>query len=131
VQGIFDDENDDAADTGLADDGGVPEEPVVLSSYTPPTQGEVIRQTGLAWSAGIAFGGAIIVMSLLGWFADLVFGSAPWGIVGGVILGSIIGFLQFFRISSQIFKKDDSVPAEHPLMSSAEHTEVRRDRFDG
>jgi F0F1-type ATP synthase assembly protein I len=46
-------------------------------------------------------------MLILGWFADLLLGSSPWGIVGGIILGAAIGFLQFFRITSQIFKNKD------------------------
>jgi F0F1-type ATP synthase assembly protein I len=33
-----------------------------------------------------------------------VLGSSPWGIVAGIVLGSLIGFVQFFRITSQIFK---------------------------
>lgn len=66
---------------------------------------ETIRQSGLAYSAAIVLFGSIIFTMLLGWFADLLLGSSPWGIVGGIILGGIIGFIQFFRMTSQIFKK--------------------------
>jgi F0F1-type ATP synthase assembly protein I len=44
-------------------------------------------------------------MMIFGWFADLLFGSSPYGIIGGIILGGIIGFIQLFRITSQIYKK--------------------------
>jgi F0F1-type ATP synthase assembly protein I len=73
--------------------------------YTPPTQEENIRNTGLAWNAGIIFFGSVGFMLILGWGADLLLGTSPWGLVGGVIFGSLIGFIQFFRISSQIFRK--------------------------
>lgn len=63
---------------------------------------ETMRKTGLAWSAAIVFFGSVVFMLILGWFADLLFGSSPWGIVVGIILGSIIGFMQFFRITSRI-----------------------------
>jgi len=66
---------------------------------------ETFRQTGLAWSAGVVFFGSVIFMMIFGWFADLLLGSTPWGLVGGIILGGIIGFIQFFRITSQIFRK--------------------------
>ena len=66
---------------------------------------ESIRRSGMAWSAGIAFFAAVVFMLILGWGADVLLGSSPWGIVGGIILGSIIGFVQFFRITSQIFKR--------------------------
>ncbi len=69
------------------------------------TTAETIRQSGLAWSAGIVFFGSIVFMMIFGWFADLLLESSPWGIVGGIVLGAVIGFIQFFRITSQIFKK--------------------------
>ena len=69
------------------------------------SMGETIRQSGLAYSAAIVLFGSVIFMMTLGWFADLLLGSSPWGIVGGIVLGGIIGFIQFFRITSQIFKK--------------------------
>ena len=129
MQGLFDDEDDDTVGTGSTVDKDAPDEPFILSSYTPPSQGETIRQSGLAWSAGIAFFGAIVFMLFLGWIADLLLGISPWGIVGGIVLGSIIGFLQFFRITSQIFKNNDSLPSEHPLSPPQKPAE-RRDQFD-
>jgi len=66
---------------------------------------EAFRQSGLAYSAGIAFTAAVIFMLVLGWGADVLLGTSPWGIVGGIILGSVIGFIQLVRITSQIFKK--------------------------
>jgi F0F1-type ATP synthase assembly protein I len=75
------------------------------NEYKPPSTAETIRQSGLAWSAGVVLFGAVVFMMIFGWFADLLLGSSPWGIVGGIILGGIIGFIQFFRITSQIFKK--------------------------
>jgi len=91
------------------------EPPFVPVVYTPETTQETVRRSGLAWSAGIVFFGAVAFMLFLGWLADLVLGSSPWGIVGGVVLGSVIGFVQFFRISSQIYAPK---PSEHrPLLS--------------
>lgn len=74
------------------------------SEFKLPSKAETIRQSGLAWSAGVIFFGSIVFMLILGWFADLLLGTSPWGIVLGIVLGSIIGFIQFFRITSQIFK---------------------------
>jgi len=77
----------------------------IISQAKPETMAETVRQSGLAWSAGIAFFAAVVFMLVLGWGADVLLGTSPWGIVGGIVLGSIIGFVQFFRITSQIFKK--------------------------
>lgn len=76
-----------------------------LDESESETMAQTVRRSGLAYSAGIAFVAAVVFMLVLGWGADLLLGSAPWGIVFGIILGSVIGFVQLFRISSQIFKK--------------------------
>lgn len=81
-------------------------EPFVLSKTKPESMAETVRKSGLAYSAGIAFFASVVFMLVIGWGADLLFGSSPWGIVVGIVLGSIIGFVQFFRITSQIFKPE-------------------------
>lgn len=65
-----------------------------------------------------------------GWLIDRLFGSSPWGIVGGIVLGSVIGFMQLFRITSQIFGPDKTIPSEHPLLAEPEKAPVRKDTFD-
>jgi hypothetical protein len=84
-----------------------PPEPEIFvkAPYQPDTSDETIHNSGLAWSAGIIFFGSVVFMMLLGWGFDLLFGSSPYGLVGGIVFGSLIGFIQFFRISSQIFRK--------------------------
>lgn len=74
-----------------------------MLDYEPETQAETIRKSGLAYSAAIILLASVVFMMILGWFADLIIGSSPWGVVGGIILGGIIGFVQFFRIASSIF----------------------------
>ena len=76
--------------------------------YTPPTAAESSRMSGLAFTAGIAFVSSVVFMLVLGWLVDTLVGTAPWGIVGGIVLGSIIGFIQFFRLNSQILKSSGS-----------------------
>ncbi|MGI8669468.1 MAG: AtpZ/AtpI family protein [Aridibacter sp.] len=70
--------------------------------FKPESKTETIRKSGLAWSAAIALFGSIVFMMILGWFADQLFGSSPWGIMVGIVIGAIIGFIQFFRMTSQI-----------------------------
>ena len=77
------------------------------SQYQSETADETIRKSGLAYSAAIILFASIVFTLVLGWFADLLFGTSPWGKVGGIILGAIIGFIQFFRTTSQILKDKD------------------------
>lgn len=81
------------------------EQPIINNdpfAYTPPTAEESSRMSGLAFTAGIAFVSSVAFMLVLGWLVDTFIGTTPWGIVGGIVLGSIIGFIQFFRLNSQI-----------------------------
>jgi F0F1-type ATP synthase assembly protein I len=91
-------------DSDQADENAEKEE-FVLSRAEPETFAETTRRSGLAWSAGVVFVASVGFMLVIGWGADLLLGSAPWGLVGGIVLGSLIGFVQFFRLTSQIFPK--------------------------
>ncbi len=73
----------------------------------PESIAETARKSGLAYGAAITLFGSIVFMLILGWFTDLLLGSQPWGIVGGIVLGAAVGFFQFFRITSQIFKNKE------------------------
>lgn len=73
----------------------------------PEPIAETSRRSGLAMSAAIALFGSVVFMLIIGWFADLLLGTSPWGKVGGIVVGSLIGFFQFFRMTSQIFKNKD------------------------
>ena len=90
--------------------------PVEYVDYKPQNADETARRGGLAWSAGIVFFSSVAFMLLFGWVVDYLLQISPWGIVGGIILGSIIGFIQFFRISSQIFNPTKHESALRPLM---------------
>jgi F0F1-type ATP synthase assembly protein I len=82
------------------------DKPMFQTDFKPESLAETARKSGLAYAAGISLFGSIVFLMGLGWFVDLLLGISPWGIVGGIILGSVIGFIQFFRITSQILKDD-------------------------
>ena len=75
---------------------------LLQEDYKPETAAETIRKSGLAYGAALTLFGAVVFMLILGWFFDLIFGSSPWGIVVGIVVGAIIGFYQFFKITSHI-----------------------------
>ena len=92
-------------------------QPFAPLPYTPESTDETVRKSGLAYSIGIVFVVSVAFMLLLGWIADWMFGTKPWGLVAGIVLGSIIGFVQVVRISSRIFTPNKNGPAISPLMS--------------
>lgn len=95
-----------------------PDEPRLIPvAYAPESADETARQSGMAMSAGIVFFGSVVFMLFLGWIADVLLGTSPWGIVVGIVFGSIIGFIQFFRTSSKIFSSKRPGSEIRSLMS--------------
>ena len=95
-------------------------EPLKFAQTESLSTADAVRKSGLAYSAGIAFFASVVFMLVIGWGADLLFGSSPWGIVLGIVLGSIIGFVQFFRITSQIFKGENQSDGPKTLFSETD-----------
>ncbi|MFV0389003.1 MAG: hypothetical protein ACK5NT_09620 [Pyrinomonadaceae bacterium] len=91
---------------------------VTRKDFVPDTPEEVVRKTGLAWSAAIALFTSVTFMLVLGWIADLLLGISPWGLVGGIVIGAFIGFVQFFRTTSQILKPSKPVVEPHHVFSN-------------
>lgn len=85
-----------------------PSDDLLFQSAAPRESfAETARNSGLAYAAAITLFGAVVFMLIIGWFVDLLLGSSPWGIVGGIVLGAAIGFFQFFRLTAQIFKNKE------------------------
>jgi F0F1-type ATP synthase assembly protein I len=93
------------------------EAPFVPVAYTPEPAEQNVRNSGLAFSIGVVFVVSVIFMMFVGWGADLLIGSSPYGLVVGIVLGSVIGFIQFFRISSQMFATTKPDPDHRPLLT--------------
>jgi ATP synthase protein I len=63
---------------------------------------EINRKSGLAYAAAFSLFTAVVAGLVAGWLADRWFGTSPWLLVGGIVLGAIAGFYQFIRISAKL-----------------------------
>ena len=72
--------------------------------FKPESEGETVRKSGLAYAAAFTLFSTVAVLLGAGYLLDRWLGSSPWGIIGGIVLGSIVGFYQFVRITSKIYK---------------------------
>lgn len=59
--------------------------------------------TAVAWE----FLGAILGGTMLGYLADRYFGSAPWGLIGCMLLGTSTGLYRLIVILRQFEKRAD------------------------
>ena len=64
--------------------------------------GETNRKSGLAYAAAFTLFGCVAALTVIGWLADRWFGTKPWLLVTGIVLGAIVGFYQFVRLTSQL-----------------------------
>ncbi len=68
-----------------------------------PEDQEENRKTGFAYAAGIALFASVATFTLIGWAADTWFGTRPWLLIGGIVLGSAAGLFEFVRISAKTY----------------------------
>jgi F0F1-type ATP synthase assembly protein I len=73
--------------------------------YQPSKNAEEASTTrdkgNMAIGAIYALMGSIVAFVIVGYLLDRFLETSPWFIVGGVLLGTIIGFYQFIRISGK------------------------------
>ena len=63
---------------------------------------ETNRKTGLAYAAGLNLFASVVALAGLGWLLDRWLATSPWLLVAGVVLGAIVGFYQFVRLTSKL-----------------------------
>ncbi len=68
----------------------------------PESIGETTRKSGLAYAAALSLFASVVVLLAVGYLADRLFDSSPWGLVAGIVFGSVVGLYQFVRITNQI-----------------------------
>ncbi|MGH7256708.1 MAG: AtpZ/AtpI family protein [Nitrospirales bacterium] len=68
----------------------------------PPSNDPFYAGLGQAVRIGTELLSALLVGGGLGWLADTyLFSSGPWGLVAGLILGSIAGVLSVYRTAQR------------------------------
>jgi ATP synthase protein I len=61
------------------------------------------RKAGFAYAAGIALFASVATFCAVGYFLDRWLGTAPWLLIGGIVVGSAAGLFEFVRISSKTY----------------------------
>lgn len=58
------------------------------------------------WAVGVEFVGVVLVSAFLGWLIDRFAGTAPWAMIGMLVLGFAAGVYRAQKTSAQ-FDADD------------------------
>lgn len=59
---------------------------------------KIVRQSGPAASASYSMLGAIILLGGIGYILDRVFDWTPYGLLGGLLIGMIVGFYELAKV---------------------------------
>jgi len=68
-----------------------------------------VRYSGI----GLELAGATAGLALVGYWIDRQFGSSPWGLLGGVVIGIVGGLYNFVRESLDAIREARTEDAEN------------------
>jgi len=74
----------------------------LLTVKSDDDQQEINRKSGLAYAAAFSLFSAVVAGLIAGWLMDRWLGTRPWLLVAGIVLGAVVGFYQFIRVSSKL-----------------------------
>ena len=60
------------------------------------------RKSGVAYAAALTLFFSVATMTGVGWLLDRWFGTRPWLLVVGLLLGAVVGFIEFVRLTSKL-----------------------------
>ena len=61
------------------------------------------RKSGFAYAAALTLVAAVVSFCGLGWLLDKWFGTEPWLLVAGIVVGSAAGLYEFVRLSAKTY----------------------------
>jgi len=62
------------------------------------------RAEGVAWRLAVEMVSAFAVCGFIGWWLDKWFGTLPWAMLTGLLLGGVAGLTNAFRVARAIQK---------------------------
>jgi ATP synthase protein I len=63
-------------------------------------------------SAGTQYAASIVVCLFIGWWLDVKFGTSPWLVVVGIVLGAVSGFYNLYKTLISGGKQDQDKQKE-------------------
>jgi ATP synthase protein I len=67
-----------------------------------PDDAETNRKSGVAYAAGLTLFFSVAMLTGVGWALDRWLGTRPWLMISGIVLGAVVGFYQFIRLTSRL-----------------------------
>lgn len=71
------------------------------------TSAEVVRASAPYMTLGIHMAAAVTLFLFAGRYADEYFGTKPWLMIAGIVIGFVGGMVKFFRTVTEFGTKED------------------------
>ncbi len=66
----------------------------------------IVQQLAPYMALGSQLAASVLVLGGIGWLTDRTYGTEPLGIVVGLCVGCVVGFVQFLRSVQQLLSKE-------------------------
>lgn len=77
------------------------------------TTNTIFQQLAPYLMLGAQLAGTVVVFGLLGWWVDSSLGTTPWLMITGVVLGCVIGLIQFLRTVQKLTHRDQKQSSQN------------------
>lgn len=71
-----------------------------------PSQASVMRQLAPYLNLGTQLAATVLLLGGAGWLIDDRLATSPWGLVIGLCVGSVVGFVNFLRSVQQLLRRE-------------------------
>jgi ATP synthase protein I len=78
------------------------------ASRRPDADPRAMRSVGKAWSLAIEMVAAVVVSLFIGWWLDRWLGTAPWGLLGFILLGVATAMWSAIRTAMIMQRSQDA-----------------------
>ena len=73
----------------------------------------ILRSLGPYLTMGIQLAVPVVVFFFVGRWLDGKWNSAPWGMIGGIVLGAAGGMIKFITSALKLSREQDAIDADH------------------
>ena len=77
------------------------------------SKNSAMQQIAPYLSLGVQLASTVLVCGAVGYWADIKLGSTPVGVLSGVVIGSVVGMIQFFRTVQRLAKSAQRDGSNH------------------
>ena len=85
---------------------------VLLVGYPVQSKTSAMQQAAPYLGLGVQLASTVLVCGAVGYWVDSTYSSSPIGVLSGVVIGSVVGLVQFLRTVQRLSQSKNNVNDE-------------------